>query len=404
MWLELTFQFCRQQNRARQEEATLRERRAAARAALTPQPTGSVPETNLIDARLQRLKLEGTPRIKRERRHPAPPPEAIPATADLTDFMVPKDVSDVADFGSLAQQMMANICDTPGTGGVADILGSGDALSPTSIESKDPLLSPRRQRRQREPFNPAKDMKDVGTNFGSLSSLASLGSLGSFPSFPSLVELPPSPATPGTLIESTVVEDTEAATGSEAAAGSEAEAEEAEALPEADNEAVAARRSSLQSRKSMQSNASSRRTSAASSRRNRHSMARSASEQSNTNALSRKTTRESRGSIASRHSSQSLQSLGESPSAEDLASMGVPAHERSPSFVSATSQVEDTRDSFPIPAEYDNDDDDAERPALAPGLLSPPSAALIPPSDEEDEGDATIVLPKAPVIDADVDE
>lgn len=125
----LTLQFCRQQNRARAEEIALRERRAAARAALTPQQTGGS-ETNLIDSRLQRLKLEGTPRIRRERRQPAPPPSPLPANMDFSDFMLPTSQSENVDFGSLAQQMMANL-----SGNGLDSLGPVDpagALSPAS--------------------------------------------------------------------------------------------------------------------------------------------------------------------------------------------------------------------------------------------------------------------------------
>jgi hypothetical protein len=72
----------------------------------------------LIDARLQRLKLEGTPRVKREKRMPAPPLSPIPITDNYTDFMVPPagpgpvtpgdGVGDV-DYGTLAQRMMHDI-------------------------------------------------------------------------------------------------------------------------------------------------------------------------------------------------------------------------------------------------------------------------------------------------------
>ena len=103
-------QFCRAQNRAKQEEVATRERRAQARAVLTPQPTGGS-ETNLIDARLQRLKLEGTPRPKRERRQPAPPLSPIPITTDFSDFIIPNmETSDGdVDYGTLAQRMMKDI-------------------------------------------------------------------------------------------------------------------------------------------------------------------------------------------------------------------------------------------------------------------------------------------------------
>lgn len=88
----------------------VRERRAQARAALTPQPTG-VSETNLIDARLQRLKLEGTPRPKRERRQPAPPLSPVPLTTEFLDFMLPAADPAAAevDYETLTQKMMSNI-------------------------------------------------------------------------------------------------------------------------------------------------------------------------------------------------------------------------------------------------------------------------------------------------------
>lgn len=88
----------------------MRERRAQARAALTPQATGgsSSSETNLIDARLQRLKLEGTPRVKREKRQVAPPMSPIPADLDFSDFMIPQ-MGNGVDYGSLAQKMMDDL-------------------------------------------------------------------------------------------------------------------------------------------------------------------------------------------------------------------------------------------------------------------------------------------------------
>jgi cytokinesis protein len=140
-----SYKISREQNRKREEEEALRERRAAERQHFKAQQTTAAAETDLIDARLQRLKLEGTPRIKRERRQPAPSLEALPANADLSDFMLPRDMSDVTDFGSLAQQMMANIA--PG-GSVADVLGPA---------AEGNSLTPARQRRKREPFNPSMD-------------------------------------------------------------------------------------------------------------------------------------------------------------------------------------------------------------------------------------------------------
>lgn len=110
-----SYKFCQQQNRARAEEQALRERRAAARAALTPQATGTSnkePETNLIDSRLQRLKLEGTPRIRREKRSAAPP-SPLPAAADFSDLLLPSVDTENVDYGSLAQKMMMNMLDDP---------------------------------------------------------------------------------------------------------------------------------------------------------------------------------------------------------------------------------------------------------------------------------------------------
>ena len=105
-WMSYSYQFCRNQNRARQEEAASREKRAQARAALTPQTTGAS-ENNLIDARMQRLRLEGTPRVKREKRRPAPPLSPLPASTDYTEFMLPSQGD--LDYGTLAQKMMDNI-------------------------------------------------------------------------------------------------------------------------------------------------------------------------------------------------------------------------------------------------------------------------------------------------------
>lgn len=92
------------------EEAATRERRAQARAALTPQVTGAS-EKDLVDARMQRLKLEGTPRVKRTKRQMAPPLSPIPATTDLTDFMMPLATTqgESVDYGTLAQKMMNDI-------------------------------------------------------------------------------------------------------------------------------------------------------------------------------------------------------------------------------------------------------------------------------------------------------
>ena len=116
-------QFCRAANRARQEEAALRERRAQARAALTPQPTGKS-EGDLIEARMNRLRLEGTPRIKRERRQHAPPISPLAADTDFADFMIPMgENGQDFDFGTAAMKMLEGIRrndddEGPGVGGM----------------------------------------------------------------------------------------------------------------------------------------------------------------------------------------------------------------------------------------------------------------------------------------------
>lgn len=121
--------FCQGQNRAKQEEVQTRERRAAARAALSPQPTGAS-ERDLVDARMNRLKLEGTPRVKRERRVAAPPLSPVSATTDFSDFMLPAMGTDGdLDYGTLAQRMMNNIFSSSDLGGQAGE-GGQEVVSP----------------------------------------------------------------------------------------------------------------------------------------------------------------------------------------------------------------------------------------------------------------------------------
>ncbi|WVQ98293.1 hypothetical protein IAU59_005416 [Kwoniella sp. CBS 9459] len=113
-----SYRFCRAQNRARAEEAAARERRAAAKATLTPQTTGaSTVSRDLIDGTMQRLKVEGTPRVKRERRAHIPPPSPLPQTTDFSDFMIPLHTGDTEgfDFGSLAQRLMLDENFFPGS-------------------------------------------------------------------------------------------------------------------------------------------------------------------------------------------------------------------------------------------------------------------------------------------------
>lgn len=79
-----------------------RERRAQARAALSPQPTGRS-ESDLIDARMNRLKLEGTPRVRRQRRQAS---SLAPETV-FSDFLVTSDGD--FDFGTAAMRMLEDI-------------------------------------------------------------------------------------------------------------------------------------------------------------------------------------------------------------------------------------------------------------------------------------------------------
>ncbi len=92
----------------------------------------------MIDTKLNRLKLEGTPRIKRERRTPAPPLSPIPITSDFSDFMLP---NFDGDYGTLAKSLMDQINSgtlTPGLDGFSSgIRGSGggggvEEMSPPS--------------------------------------------------------------------------------------------------------------------------------------------------------------------------------------------------------------------------------------------------------------------------------
>ena len=144
-----SYKYCRTQNKARQEETMNRQRRAQARAALTPQPTGSS-ETDMIDARLQRLKLEGTPRIKREKRRALPSVEPIPASADFSQFALPTlgDGAAEVDYGTLAQKMMNDIFAVNGLEGMD---ANGVKEEPLS-----PLTSPSKRRE-----GPTTDLADV---------------------------------------------------------------------------------------------------------------------------------------------------------------------------------------------------------------------------------------------------
>lgn len=162
---------------------------------MSPQQTGmsttsSIGDNNLIDARLQRLKLEGTPRIKRERRMPAPPMSPIPLTADFSDFMLSMQHTGgsgdpgsagvesadapggdafgpggmvgersslgsqnggAVDYGSLARKMMDDLF-AGGTRGLTEFGGVGPAAGSASAEAEEsasPSKPPRSARRSR---------------------------------------------------------------------------------------------------------------------------------------------------------------------------------------------------------------------------------------------------------------
>ena len=127
-----SLQFCRTQNKREREEMQIRRRRDEARAAkaLRAQPTGNSITTNLIDARLEKLRAEGTPRIKRPKRHAAPPVSPDPDTSEFPDFTFTGDSGDM-DYGSLAQRMMNDIFATSGIQG-------GTPSEPTESRSDSP--------------------------------------------------------------------------------------------------------------------------------------------------------------------------------------------------------------------------------------------------------------------------
>ena len=108
---------------------------------MSPQTTGAS-EQDLVDARLQRLKLEGTPRVKRERRKPAPPISPLPDTADFSDFMIPQlNDGESVDYGTLAQRMMMDLELFP-RGGEGRSSTPKSAQRPLSDETPSRVLGP----------------------------------------------------------------------------------------------------------------------------------------------------------------------------------------------------------------------------------------------------------------------
>lgn len=59
---------------------------------------------------MNRLRLEGTPRIKRERRQHAPPISPLAADTDFSDFLIPMgENGQDFDFGTAAMKMLEGI-------------------------------------------------------------------------------------------------------------------------------------------------------------------------------------------------------------------------------------------------------------------------------------------------------
>lgn len=88
-------------------------------------------EGDLIEARMNRLRLEGTPRIKRERRQHAPPISPLAADTDFSDFMIPMgDNGQDFDFGTAAMRMLEGIRR-------GDEDGQGAAVDPAAPQEPD---------------------------------------------------------------------------------------------------------------------------------------------------------------------------------------------------------------------------------------------------------------------------
>ena len=91
---------------------------------------------------MQRLKLEGTPRVKRTKRQAAPPLSPIAATTDYTDFGLPS-ISASQDpdlnYGSLAQSMLNNMFSAAGLPASSDPLEEDSPIMPMSASSEGGL-------------------------------------------------------------------------------------------------------------------------------------------------------------------------------------------------------------------------------------------------------------------------
>lgn len=88
---------------------------------------------------MNRLRLEGTPRIKRERRQHAPPISPLAADTDFTDFMIPMgDNGQDFDFGTAAMKMLEGIRQTDGD----DFVAPSMSTEPADLDDEPPSPSP----------------------------------------------------------------------------------------------------------------------------------------------------------------------------------------------------------------------------------------------------------------------
>jgi hypothetical protein len=83
----------------------------------------------LIDARMQRLKLEGTPRVKRTRRQMAPPLSPLPASADFSQFMLPE----FGDESKVTARRGTSCLRGEGSTSLSPSLSTGSLFHPSSV-------------------------------------------------------------------------------------------------------------------------------------------------------------------------------------------------------------------------------------------------------------------------------
>jgi cytokinesis protein len=99
-----------------------------------------------MESRLQRLKIEGTPRVKRERRAAAPPLSPTAETTDFSDFMLPSLDGASDDFGGAALRIYESIFSpspegTPSSPTPASGTGGAAMLGTSPVELDDPDMT-----------------------------------------------------------------------------------------------------------------------------------------------------------------------------------------------------------------------------------------------------------------------